>query len=630
MDNETESPTPPPAAAAAASPPPPVSDMEASNLRLTAVAKKLKALLSASQEELAQCKARGLELELAARSTSASSVLALLLSPGSGASEGSATEARVAARVPVAHPATGVPTLWCCLTDPSGGRPDWIIEDELLSRVPRFSQPVRQCEQHVAPGEAAALRSRCLEPVEDLRKYRVKAEALLRQRDAELSAARERAATAEALLGGSSLATAAAAAAAADAAASGLPSAHASQHPATPAAPGDLEGLQRRLAEAHSQAQRLLASRGEVLERERLAKEGEEEACREAALARKEALLWQNKWAEAVGAPLAVSLSGDLDGSTGLGVLAAGGGVGAGAAGAAGGGGRAGGGDTYDSYGNPIHAPGSSSSSAGASFTEAALAEAKISLQAELTKAQSEYTAYRRRAVSMIKEKDEQLKRLAEDLSAARGRLVEARSAASAAAGGGGGGGVAFSPSSSSSSSLPATAYPSSPLASGVVTAGSPPVEGSSGSGSGSGTPSQMHAGSAALPVTPNGTPDVSRWLYLRALLLKYLAEGDSSIKGSLEPAIFTVLGLAPTDIAHIARARASSGSGLGAGSGSGTAGEAVGSAVSGLVNGTVSGLGSLISLLSSGVGAGAGAGVGQAPMHQQQPQLGGVTLLRH
>ena len=173
--------------------------LEASNKRLHAVAKKLKALLDTTQEELKVHQSRVSELELAARASTTKSVLSTLL--GVPASEAEGLEARVAARVPIVEP-SGETRVWCCITAPDGTLADWIPEDDLLSRVPRFAAPVRQCELHTTPGEAAALRARVAEPVEELRKYRVRAEALLRQRDAELATARERVAALEGGAGG--------------------------------------------------------------------------------------------------------------------------------------------------------------------------------------------------------------------------------------------------------------------------------------------------------------------------------------------------------------------------------------------------------------------------------------------
>jgi len=475
--------------------PPPANDAaleeeRASNRRLHAVAKKLKALLDTTQEELKSSQARVSELELAARASSTKSVLSTLL--GVPAAEAEGVEARIAARVPVVEPG-GETRVWCCITAPDGSRADWILEDDLLTRVPRFSHPVRQCELHTTPMEAAGLRARVAEPVEELRKYRVRAEALLRQRDAELAASKERSANnIEGVQGVGG-----------DGAGSYLSMSTSTSGETT-------EGLLRRLGEAHSQAQRLLAARGDLLERERAAKEAEEEACREAALARKEATLWQSKWAEAVGAGFSTASPGLASAATSSIAVISGTG-----------------GDAEGTHHSLTSTPSFSSSATLA----AAVAEARAPLQVELAKTQGEYLAYRRRAVAMIKEKDDQMKRLAEDMSSVKARLAEAVASA------------AMATTTTTGQVQNSASFNSSPAGGGVDF--SSPLSLSSG----------VHR-AGTVPISPSHTPDLSRWLYLRALLLKYLGEADSSIRLSLEPALFTVLGLSPTDVSQIHRCR--------------------------------------------------------------------------
>ena len=218
---------------------------------------------------------------------------------------------------------------------------------------------------------------------------------------------------------------------------------------------------------------------------------------------------------------------------------------------------------------------------------------------------QGEYSAYRKRAEAMMKERDEQMRRMGEELSAVRAARAAARSEGDCGGHRASGEGAA---------------------------AGGGHFSSPGGGGGGA------HVGGAHAPpppFSPGGTPDASRWLYLRALLLRFLSEGDGAMRASLEPPLFTVLALTPVEVAAIARARAAaSGPGAAVGQLVAATGAPAGvvEAASDLVNGTVSSVGSLLGAGLSLLGAAAGAITsGTAPPAQEPPPpaMTRVTLLR-
>ncbi len=150
----------------------------------------------------------------------------------------------------------------------------------------------------------------------------------------------------------------------------------------------------------------------------------------------------------------------------------------------------------------------------------------------------------------------------------------------------------------------------------------------------------------AAPPLTPGGTPDASRWLYLRALVVRYLSAEDAAMRSSLEPALQVVLGLGAAEQLQISRARAaaaaagasssSAGALVAAAVGSMGGSAAAGEAAGGLISSSIGSLGSISMALLSGAGSllsATGSGVASAmgaAQQQQQPSAptGQVTLM--
>ena len=500
------------------------------------VAKKLKAMLDEKTEEAKLTAARIAELELAARSAAHGSALSALLS-------GDAESARVLARAAIGGPpSTAPPMAYVCLGAADGTGSEWVCEEELTSRAPRFATAVRSCEPHVAPAEAAALRLRSSDLSEELRRYRVRAEALLRARDADLQAARDVADLAEI---GRREAVAVAAA-----------GGHGGGE-------GVLADLRRRLAEAQSQAERLLRARSELLERQRVASEMAEDAARETTLARQEASMWQSKWEEAVGA---------VPGSSGTAapILSATTSVGG-----------------VDATTSSLIGVNKGDPSSIDVTKDSQSANASAATELELAKLSQEYTAYRKRAVALMREKDDQLQKSTQELTAARARTKAAQASL-----------AAITASSAAAASVLSPASPST-------------ITGGVGGGGGI---INHHT-----PSSPNGSgsaPDAARWAYLRALLVKYMAAGndDLAMRNSLEPALATVLGLGPAEVMQIARSKA----GGGGGSNSGEAIEAalggvgvpvgIANVAGGIMGGLIGGVSSLL-VAVSGVGGGGGGG---------------------
>ena len=342
-----------------------------------AAVKKLRAMVDAKDAELAAAVSRVSELEVAARASASRSVLSALLLGAAESDAGGLESARVIARAVVGDAER---VAWVCLAV-DGGLSEWVLEDDVVTRVPRFAAAVRAVEPHASPADAAALRARADGPSEELRKFRVRTEALLRAKDAELGAARDRADAAEA-----------------------------ARREAGAAAGEDggelISELRRRTADALSAAERATRARADALERERAAIDAAEDAAREAAIARDEATLWQTRWAEASGATVEGSGAGaTTTAASDDGALRA----------------------SMTTVAAAPRAASPTTLSAAVVAAESAAAATAL----ELTKLTQEYTAYRRRAVALMKERDESLRKLSDDLAAARAK-------AKAAAGGGG------------------------------------------------------------------------------------------------------------------------------------------------------------------------------------------------
>jgi len=128
-------------------------------------------------------------------------------------------------------------------------------------------------------------------------------------------------------------------------------------------------------------------------------------------------------------------------------------------------------------------------------------------------KLEDEYSAYRKRAVGLIKQVDEQNARLTDELGALRSKLRAAAGADEA-----GGQGSARTPGGAAAGLRPASS-----------------------------------------PGGPGATTE-ARLAYLRKLLVKFLSSDDASVRSSLESALIAVAELAPGDVLAIKRARAESG----------------------------------------------------------------------
>ena len=136
----------------------------------------------------------------------------------------------------------------------------------------------------------------------------------------------------------------------------------------------------------------------------------------------------------------------------------------------------------------------------------------------------AEYGAYRKRAVGLLREKDETVRRVAEELTAVRTKY--ASSAAAFAERGG-------------SPSVGARALES------AVGSGKPqPLLAGHGHGPSShmGTPPQAaRAGAghsiAGAPHAPPGPPDGPRWEYMRNLILRYLSTTDGGVRAQVSRA---------------------------------------------------------------------------------------------
>jgi hypothetical protein len=216
-------------------------------------------------------------------------------------------------------------------------------------------------------------------------------------------------------------------------------------------------------------------------------------------------------------------------------------------------------------------------------------------LQMEHEKLASEYGAYRKRAVGLLKEKDDALRRMEDELTAARTKAKQR-----------GAGGEA-----DSGFVVPSAASPAHGRSGGVVqsTPGGPAAAAAARRQVSSGTGG--FGGGSSGPPTPGGPPDAARWEYLRNVLVRYLSTPpDSDVRSHLEPALMMVLGLSPPEVMAIKSGRQAAAAAAAHGANGGVASGVDASPAAALLTGTLTSLwGTAASLLGMDGGA-AAAGV--------------------
>lgn len=537
-------------------------EVEAAQAKAAAAAAQLEAYRSKLQQYVQQQKEQAAQQAQREQQTVLASATPTLL-------------ARVIVAMPsVAEPGTLTRTAWYCVTDGGAssttsrreGGPavpassgtvaaEWFTEDALMSQVPASLAQWRANEAFVAPSDVAQLRQRMLEVQDELRKYRVRSEALLRQKDAELAAARERALQAQSEriitgvgdgtpsssgMRGDSFGAVGTASAGQAGASSGLFGRGAAGGPAgVLGSSGNGAGvsggvdelatnpsaMMRRIGEYQAQVERLLRSRAELQERETSLRDQLVDAQRELQAMRDENTAFRLRVDDGQG-------GGTASGSAPMSPVA-------------------------------VRAPPSAAAASIAAPAAAAAAAAELEasmkvLQMEHDKLSSEYAAYRKRAVGMLKEKDDQLRRMEDELTAARSRIKRAAEAE----------GSAHQPIASQQATnlqhaAPAVATPA-PTKKGGLPPPSPatPAHGFAASPAGAAarhipaTSGVLGAANAA-GAAAAGPPDAARWEYLRNVLVRYLSTPpDSDVRAKLEPALMMVLGLSAVEIAGIKTGR--------------------------------------------------------------------------
>jgi hypothetical protein len=147
-------------------------------------------------------------------------------------------------------------------------------------------------------------------------------------------------------------------------------------------------------------------------------------------------------------------------------------------------------------------------------------------------KLEEEYTAYRKRAIGIIKQKDDLAGKLSEEVASLRSARSTPRGASSGEGGGSGEGGIygekqgPLTPSGKSGGALLSSSSSSS-------------------------SSTSFHAASP-----PSIAASEARLAYLRKLLVKYLSTNDASVRSSLEAALVAVAELTPTDVLAVRRAK--------------------------------------------------------------------------
>jgi hypothetical protein len=369
---------------------------------------------------------------------------------------------------------------WVCLSC-SNTNPDtvdstpflqeWHRQETVTAAFPTLSSPLSSTPLFSSPDETAALRARVNDITEELRRYRVKTEALLRQRDAEVAAEREKALAAESqrILSPSHAASA--------------------MNSPTSVASGDGkmsgDGLQQRVLELSAQVERLVRWQGEAREREGSLRDK------------------------------IASLSHELDGRVA----------------------HASGGTSLIS--EPSN---NSSSSADRVRMEAFQTQLNDALE-EKDKLSTEFNAYRRRTLAMVKERDDQVSKLASDLSTARKQLRTLKIGLSNV----GLDATKILMEDDSGATQPTSQHTLegsvAPPAS-TATATTPASKGvlaSPGSG-------------PSMSASHEGLPSLPQWEYLKNILVRYLSApaSEERVRAQLEPAIMAVLGLSQVEVAGV------------------------------------------------------------------------------
>ena len=428
--------------------------------RYKTLAHKLKSLLEDAQAQL-RTKSAQLDaltsstpgLDGAVSSTAASPVLNELISG----------DVRVLCRVSHAGAKS-----WA-LFAASDGRCDWRPEADVLAGFPGLSSAISECGICASPEEAASLRAAVVDAQDQLRVFRVRAEALLRQRGNELDALRQRAQQAEAdrITGGGG------AAAVNLIGGGGFQGSNngVDENGANATIDGDsLSPPSFGITEAGSSPSSnsnssngganasLLRTNAELKDRELRSRETIAQLTNEVQSLR-EKLITQRS---------------------------------------IGGGG-------------------------GGGMSESGQHETAASSVVAFKKLEEEYTAYRKRAIGIIKQKDDLASKLSEEVASLR----SARSTRASSGEGEGGG------SNNGEKQGPHT------------------PGGKASNSSFSSSSSSFHAASP-----PSIAASEARLAYLRKLLVKYLSTNDVSVRHSLESALVAVAELTPTDILAVRRAK--------------------------------------------------------------------------
>ena len=567
----------------------------------------------------------------------------------------------IAARVQCSS--DGVGWSWACISGKDGEgnmKQEWHTEDALLSRHPGLVLSLRAVAPYLSPLDAEQLRSRLVEVQEELRKYRVRAEALLRQKDAELAAARERALQAQtdritrsdssqrgsAFFASGSLRRGYNDLYGDDAADNngsfsdgtpegrasgggsgarslfGLPSGKAPSaagndddgdddaYDISSAADREGDGNGRRTpslfssgrlpsafqqsqrsgfgdsvggqqaAQLQAQVERLLRWRADAQEREASLRDACAEAQRENAGLRDElaALTLQMGTGNgsAVSATSVPSSSASAFQQPSL--------------------------DAHTSGSGGLAAQLRSLQAEHGKVTSdhAKLTSEHSVLSLQHDKLSGEYTAYRRRAMGLMKEKDEQLQKALEEVTSLRSKLASASASAAHAA----------------------TASGTSP--SGYGHAGHDAISAHAtprgGGRSSRGTPSSSLSTSSTSSSSP--PPDGPRWEYLRNVLKQYLSASDPSVRASLEPAVMMVMGLSQLEMQGIHKSRGGGGASGGGGAATGSASAAGGGGgAADLIAAPLSSLFSTASSFLGGWGSGGGATAASSSIPSSSPQ---------
>lgn len=468
------------------------------------LAKKLKNNVQAAQDEAKQQSQRVEELTAALRATSGSSL--------ADVDDASTT---VLGRVLISpHELVVLRTL-----DGSVKAAD---ANDIITAFPALKASVEDAPMFKSPSDVKALEMKSTEAGEALRNYRVRAEALLRQRDAELAAARERIQLLQAhsVVSSSGLPSLSAPGEQQRQLALGVESVDGNaggqededdedrgqyRSSNAGAARSTQQQYAQQIQDMRVQIDKLLRSRSELLERDR---------------ASREVIAKLQRTTAAAGGAAGSSTSA-------MGVA--------------------------DLLSAAVSTPTPSSShSQTQSLGQGGVGGAGGQHPAEVERdtLSAEYAAYRRRAVAMLKEKDESVKRLQEDLDGLRARLKSSLESAQ----------ELQLQQQSAHATYGLGSAQSSAAAQPTVQVDREGFRTPSKSRSGFESPasSRMGLGNSGQEGmrTPGGTPDMARAEYLRHTLVRYLAATDSSIKQQLEATMVALLRLSPAESLAIQKAK--------------------------------------------------------------------------